>query len=109
MFAVILASPVSIYLNKILLRKLSVVLAFIELYRNLLLILILITVLKDPSPHVSVNPLKLTSHGILHYLWSVDLLEHFSQFRNSRLQMFFKIGGLKKFADFTGKLFCWNL
>ena len=29
--------------------------------------------------------------------------------RNSRLHMFFKIGALKGFANFTGKHFCWSL
>ena len=33
----------------------------------------------------------------------------FSQGRNSRLQMFFKIGVSKNFANFTGKQLCWNL
>ena len=31
------------------------------------------------------------------------------QFRSSRLQMFFKIGRLKYFANFTGKHLCWSL
>ena len=30
-------------------------------------------------------------------------------FRRSRLQMFFKIGALKNFANFTGKHLCWSL
>ena len=29
--------------------------------------------------------------------------------RNSRLQMFFKIGALKSFVNFTGKHLCWSL
>ena len=29
--------------------------------------------------------------------------------RNSRSKMFFKIGGLKNFAIFTGKHLCWSL
>ena len=33
----------------------------------------------------------------------------FSQSRNSRLQMFFKIGVFKNFANFTGKQLCWDL
>ena len=32
-----------------------------------------------------------------------------SIFRNSRLQMFFKIGTLKNFAIFRGKHLCWSL
>ena len=30
-------------------------------------------------------------------------------FRSSRTQMFFKIGVLKRFANFAGKYLCWNL
>ena len=35
--------------------------------------------------------------------------KHFCCHRNSRLQMFFKIGALKKFAIFTGKNLCMSL
>ena len=31
------------------------------------------------------------------------------QNRSSRLQMFFKLGALKNFANFTGKHLCWSL
>ena len=31
------------------------------------------------------------------------------KFRSSRLQIFFKIGVLKNFANFTGKHMCWSL
>ena len=31
------------------------------------------------------------------------------KFRSSRLQIFFKIGALKNFANFTGKHLCWSL
>ena len=55
------------------------------------------------------SPLKLTSHGILHYLWSADLAKSFSLFRSSRSQLFFKIGVPKNFANFTGKHPCWSL
>ena len=30
-------------------------------------------------------------------------------FRSSRTQMFFKVGVLKRFANFTGKHLCWSL
>ena len=41
---------------------------------------------------------------IFFFFW----LQKYCTVRSSRLQMFFKIGALKNFANFTGKHLCWN-
>ena len=41
--------------------------------------------------------------------YPLSLYRFFTMFRSNRLQMFFKIGVLRNFANFTGKHLCWSL
>ena len=42
-------------------------------------------------------------------LLAEDFMKLELQYRNSRSQMFFKVGVLKNFVSFTGKHLCWSL
>ena len=68
--------------------------------------------------HSSINHQEHLSHRTLitNYFRPVDIVKFLrtaffvlNSSRSSRLQMFFKIGVFKSFANFTGKHLCWSL